>query len=37
MTLGISCLMNINEEEPLAAKSKDPPVRYTEIMLQSKY
>ena len=30
MTLGTNCLMNINEEGPLAAESKDPPVRYIE-------
>ena len=30
MTLGTNCLMNINEGEPLAAESKDPPIRYIE-------
>ena len=37
MTLGTNCLMNINEEEPLAAESKDPPYDTLKMMLQSKY
>ena len=37
MTFSKNYLMNINEEEPLAAESKDSPGRYIEMMSQSKY